>query len=99
MPHDLKRADLSSITECIYHFSGRTEKQAARDAASFGRSPPIFKRMPSRRQPRRTFEDLLENVKNVQDLVGVSRTMGLGLGAGALSSETKSVSIPQLAQQ
>lgn len=68
--------------------SGRTD---GRESVLFGRSPPIFKRMPSRRQPRRTFEELLENVKNLQDL-------GIG-GGGFLSAETKSVSIPQLTQQ
>lgn len=64
--------------------SGRTEKQAVRDALAHARSPPNFKRTPSRRQPRRTFDNNFEAAKHTADT--------------NKKSEVKSVSIPQPAQ-
>lgn len=77
-------------TECIQiendNFSGRTEKQAVRDAIVQGRAPPIqFKRTPSRRQPRRCIDGILDNKNNSQ-----KRTTN--------KQEIKSISIPQPAQ-
>lgn len=66
--------------------SGRTEKQAVRDALAHGRSPPNFKRTPSRRQPRRSFDELLENSKSAAGMQNGNKL------------ETKSISIPQPAQ-
>lgn len=65
--------------------SGRTEKQAVRDALEHGRSPPNFKRTPSRRQPRRSFEEMAE-------------TKILDINKHNAKSEIKTVSIPQPAQ-
>lgn len=66
-------------------FSGRTEKQAVRDALEHGRPPPNFKRTPSRRQPRRLFEEIAENKI-------------LDSNKHNAKSEIKTVSIPQPAQ-
>lgn len=66
-------------------FSGRTEKQAVRDAMLQGRAPPVFKRTPSRRQPRRCIDEILDNKNNTQ-----KRIIG--------KQEIKSISIPQPAQ-
>lgn len=65
--------------------SGRTEKQAQRDALQQGRTPPTFSRTPSRRQPRRNFEEngALKNLDNTSKY---------------LKQEIKSISIPQPAQ-
>lgn len=68
-------------------FSGRTEKQAMRDAASHGRTPPPFKRTPSRRQPRRVIDDLIDN-----------KFMEANDRAAFGKQESKSISIPQPAQ-
>lgn len=66
-------------------FSGRTEKQAVRDALEHGRAPPNFKRTPSRRQPRRSFEEITESKI-------------LDSNKHNVKSEIKTVSIPQPAQ-
>lgn len=66
-------------------FSGRTEKQAVRDAIMQNRAPPVFKRMPSRRQPRRCIDEILDNKSNTQK-------------RAANKQEIKSISIPQPAQ-
>ncbi|XP_031634459.1 band 4.1-like protein 4 isoform X2 [Contarinia nasturtii] len=68
-----------------FRYSGRTEKQAMRDAMVRGRPPPMFKRTPSRRQPRRCIDEILDNKNNTQ-----KRT--------ANKQEIKSISIPQPAQ-
>lgn len=65
--------------------SGRTEKQAVRDAITQGRTPPAFKRTPSRRQPRRCIDEIIDNKSNTQKRM-------------ANKQEIKSVSIPQPAQ-
>lgn len=41
-------------------FSGRTEKQAVRDAQMKVRTPPSFSRTPSRRYQRRIVEGMVE---------------------------------------
>lgn len=69
----------------VTYFSGRTEKQAVRDALEHGRSPPNFKRTPSRRQPRRTFDE-------------ISETKIPDINKHNAKSEIKTVSIPQPAQ-
>lgn len=56
-----------------------------RDAMVRGRPPPMFKRTPSRRQPRRCIDEILDNKNNAQ-----KRT--------ANKQEIKSISIPQPAQ-
>lgn len=66
-------------------FSGRTEKQAVRDAIGQDRAPPLFKRTPSRRQPRRCIDEILDNKNNTQK-------------RAANKQEIKSISIPQPAQ-
>lgn len=50
-----------------------------------GRAPPIFKRTPSRRQPRRCIDEILDNRSNTQK-------------RAANKQEIKSISIPQPAQ-
>lgn len=50
-----------------------------------GRAPPVFKRTPSRRQPRRCIDEILDNKNNTQ-----KRIIG--------KQEIKSISIPQPAQ-
>lgn len=67
------------------NFSGRTEKQAVRDAIVQGRAPPVFKRTPSRRQPRRCIDEILDNKNNSQK-------------RATNKQEIKSISIPQPAQ-
>lgn len=66
--------------------SGRTEKQVVRDAIGQGRAPPVFKRTPSRRQPRRCIDEILDNKNNAHKW----QTAG--------KQEIKSISIPQPAQ-
>lgn len=66
-------------------FSGRTEKQAVRDAIVQGRAPPVFKRTPSRRQPRRCIDEILDSKNNIHKRVNNKQ-------------EIKSISIPQPAQ-
>lgn len=67
--------------------SGRTEKQAMRDAMNHNRTPPAFKRTPSRRQPRRCIDELID-----------SKFMEANGRASFSKQEIKSVSIPQPAQ-
>ena len=64
--------------------SGRTERQATKDALSIQRMPPVFTRTPSRRQIRRTFDNVYENKFIENDK--------------KVKYEQKSVSIPQPAQ-
>lgn len=68
--------------------SGRTEKQTVRDVLANNRSPPQFKRTPSRRQPRRLFDELLTAEQNSKMTSGAQRG----------KNEVKSISIPQPAQ-
>lgn len=67
------------------NFSGRTAKQAMRDAMVQGRAPPMFKRTPSRRQPRRYTDEMLDSKNNTQK-------------RPTNKQEIKSISIPQPAQ-
>lgn len=69
----------------IFISSGRTEKQAVRDAITHGRTQPAFKRTPSRRQPRRCIDELVDSKNTTQNRL-------------ANKQEIKSVSIPQPAQ-
>lgn len=64
--------------------SGRTEKQAVRDAISNGRTPPVFKRTPSRRQPRRCIDEITDRTNTHRKSTN--------------KQEIKSISIPQPAQ-
>ena len=58
------------------HNSGRSEKQAAKDALSIGRTPPAFTRVPSKRQPRRVMDDFLNGVgKSSTLLTGSSKNI------------------------
>ena len=41
----------------FYHDSGRTERQASKDAMVNKRNQPAFTRTPSRRQIRRSFDE------------------------------------------
>ncbi|XP_055689098.1 band 4.1-like protein 4 isoform X1 [Lutzomyia longipalpis] len=68
-----------------FRYSGRTEKQAVRDAMSHGRTPPAFTRTPSRRQPRRVIDELLDAKSSESS------------GKQA-KHEIKTISIPQPAQ-
>ncbi|XP_055315632.1 band 4.1-like protein 4 isoform X2 [Sitodiplosis mosellana] len=77
--HDSEMFSLGSR----FRYSGRTEKQTVREVQ--GRPPPIFKRTPSRRQPRRCFDDALDNRNNTQK-------------RAANKQEIMSISIPQPAQ-
>ncbi|CAO1373973.1 unnamed protein product [Diamesa serratosioi] len=67
-----------------FRYSGRTERQATKDALSIQRMPPSFTRTPSRRQIRRTFDNINENKFIENDK--------------KVKYEHKSVSIPQPAQ-
>lgn len=58
-----------------------------RDAMSHGRTPPAFKRTPSRRQPRRCIDEIID-----------SKFMEANGRASFAKQEIKSVSIPQPAQ-
>lgn len=69
-----------------HHCSGRTEKQAVRDALSHGRAPPAFTRTPSRRQPRRVIDELLD-AKSSEN------------SGKQTKHEIKTISIPQPAQK
>lgn len=68
----------------LFIFSGRTEKQAVRDAISQSRSPPPFVRTPSKRQPRRNIDEHSEKFNNNTSTL--------------TRHEVKAVSIPQPAQ-
>ncbi|XP_055699610.1 band 4.1-like protein 4 isoform X3 [Phlebotomus papatasi] len=68
-----------------FRYSGRTEKQAVRDALSHGRAPPAFTRTPSRRQPRRVIDELLD-AKSSEN------------SGKQTKHEIKTISIPQPAQ-
>ncbi|XP_059611522.1 band 4.1-like protein 4 isoform X2 [Phlebotomus argentipes] len=68
-----------------FRYSGRTEKQAVRDALTHGRAPPAFTRTPSRRQPRRVVDELLD-AKSPDN------------SAKQAKHEIKTISIPQPAQ-
>lgn len=70
---------------CTICHSDRTDKQSTRHMMLQGRAPPIFKRTPSRRQPRRCIDEILDNKTNIQ-----KRAIG--------KHEIKSISIPQPAQ-
>ncbi|XP_037920743.1 band 4.1-like protein 4 isoform X2 [Hermetia illucens] len=65
-----------------FRYSGRTEKQAVKDVIAMGRTPPMFTRMPSRRQPRRVIDDLTE----------------CKMTETGKAQEIKTISIPQSAQ-
>lgn len=69
----------------MYYNSGRTEKQAVKDALAQSRPPPLFTRTPSKRQPRRMFDDFIDSNKNFDTL-------------SKYKTEIKSISIPQPAQ-
>lgn len=83
--NDMNIAKWNWFLEFSIQFSGRTEKQAVRDAISQGRTPPAFKRTPSRRQPRRCIDEIIDNKSNAQKRM-------------ATKQEIKSVSIPQPVQ-
>lgn len=80
----LKHFHFNSFESFICH-SDRTDKQSTRHMMLQGRAPPIFKRTPSRRQPRRCIDEILDNKTNIQ-----KRATG--------KHEIKSISIPQPAQ-
>ncbi|XP_055923467.1 uncharacterized protein DDB_G0287625 isoform X2 [Eupeodes corollae] len=89
-----------------FRYSGRTEKQAAKDALSIGRAPPPFTRMPSKRQPRRVMDDFLSGIGGGGVGVGVGVGVGSGNGIGGKNGESyvgktqeiKSISILQPVQ-
>ncbi|XP_066996312.2 band 4.1-like protein 4 isoform X3 [Anabrus simplex] len=68
-----------------FRYSGRTEKQAQRDAQMRLRSPPQFTRTPSRRYQRRIVEGA-QDVPNVEEAVN---------NENIPPTEMKAVSIPQ----
>ncbi|XP_055852617.1 band 4.1-like protein 4A isoform X4 [Episyrphus balteatus] len=91
-----------------FRYSGRTEKQAAKDALSIGRAPPPFTRMPSKRQPRRVMDDFLSGIGGGAGGIGGSCGNGIGGGGGGSgkngesyvgkTQEIKSISILQPVQ-
>lgn len=83
---DKQRKENAKIENENEIFSGRTEKQAVRDAAVQGRAPPVFKRTPSRRQPRRCIDEILDGKNNTHKRANNGK------------QEIKSISIPQPAQ-
>lgn len=74
----------------MHYNSGRTEKQAVRDVLAHGRAPPNFKRTPSKRQPRRSFDEFNDATNNKYKLDSSNKNH-------SIQNEIKSVSIPQLA--
>ncbi|KAK9758656.1 FERM N-terminal domain [Popillia japonica] len=71
-----------------FRYSGRTEKQAVRDAQLKVRTPPPFSRTPSRRYQRRIVEGA-NDTSQAEETVKIDHYQ---------SSEIKHVSIPQPAQ-
>ena len=61
--------------------SGRTERQASKEASNINRIPPAFTRRPSRRQIRRNIDSVLESKTFETD--------------NNRKFETKSISVPQ----
>lgn len=92
MTDSIKNRIWFANNEKIY-LSGRTEKQAVRDALQHARTPPSFSRTPSKRQPRRTFDDL--HPQQQQQQHQQQQQMGKDK---SFKHEIKSVSIPQPAQ-
>ncbi|XP_015835298.1 band 4.1-like protein 4 isoform X3 [Tribolium castaneum] len=73
-----------------FRYSGRTEKQAVRDAQMKVRTPPAFSRTPSRRYQRRVIEGIAEHLPT-DETYGRSQYQ-------PQPQETKFISVPQPAQ-
>lgn len=88
----------SLLPVCVLS-SGRTAREASKEASSIKRAPPAFVRRPSRRQMRRNFPDHIiptDMYGGGKSFETTSDKMNVGnIGNNGGKFETKSISVPQ----